>query len=457
MRSGRGDGSFTGSTVITVNSSVGTLAAGDVTGDGKPDLVVGSDSSYGPAGNLIPGGAWLLGGNGDGTFLSPQDLSLFPLWGTSRLRIADADKDGKNDVQVYGDGKYLVLYGRGGGQFAEDRQFPAPATAMATGDVNGDGKVDIATVSVGTNKAYVSLNGGDGVLLAPRVLDTDRGPGAVALADVTGDGKTDLLVANYDAGTVSLLPGNGDGSFLPQRVFPVALGATALVIADMNGDMKPDVVTANYESNNVSVLVNAGSGSFASAKHYATAAGPAALVVADFNKDGRMDVATANLDANSVSYLQGSAVTAGTLNSARSVASGGRGPVALAARDVTGDGSVDLLVGNSDSGDLSLIAGRGDGTFSSASSLANVGRVIEMAVADLSGDGRVDVLVSTGAGPSGTTNLYYGFAGGVFAPSARSVDVGGPIAVGDMTGDGKPDLLVARTSGMILLHANRSP
>lgn len=455
LRVGRGDGTFSGTSLVTVATAATTLAAGDLTGDGKADLIVGSDRGYPPGGATIPGGAWLLRGNGDATLQMPQELSLFPLWGANRLRIADADKDGKLDILAFGDSMVLPIYNRGTGAFFEDRQFAAPINAVVTADINGDGKADIASVAVSVNKVYVALNNGDGTTAAPRAYDTDRGPAAVALADVTGDGKLDLLIANYDAGTVSLLPGNGDGSFQPQRISPVAYGANALIVQDMNGDMRPDVVTANYESNNVSVLINSGTGTFTTAKNYSASEAPASLVATDFNKDGRMDIVTANSDSNTLSYLQGSAVTAGALNAARLLTTG-RGPVAVVARDVTGDGNVDLISGNSDSGDITLLAGRGDGTATASSVIASVGRVSDLVLADLSGDGRPDLVVSTGGTVGGTTTLLYGFAGGVFAPSARSLAYAGALAVGELTGDGKADLLIARLSGMVMLHVNRS-
>ncbi|HNN94216.1 MAG TPA: FG-GAP-like repeat-containing protein [Pseudomonadota bacterium] len=455
LRVGRGDGSFSGTGLLTVASGAQTLAVADLTGDGKVDVVVGSDRSYPPAGGApIPGGAWLLRGNGDATLQPPQEVSLFPLWGVNRLRVVDADRDGKSDILAFGDSMVLPIYGRGGGLFFEDRQFPAAINAVATRDVNGDSKGDIIATAVAANKVYVALNSGDGTSAAPRAFDTDKGPAAVAVADVSGDGKVDLIVANYDAGTVSVLPGNGDGSFQPQRIFPVAYGANALVIADLNNDTRPDIVTANYESNNVSVLINSGMGAFATAKNYATSAAPAALVAIDFNKDGRMDIVTANPDSNNLSYLQGSAVTAGALNAARLLTTG-RGPIALAAADVTGDGNADLISGNADSGDVTLLTGRGDGTVAASSVVASPGRVVDLVLADVTGDGRADLVVATGSLTGGSTGLFYGFAGGVFAPSARTIGYAGPLAIGDLTGDGRRDLLIARLSGLVMLHESR--
>lgn len=455
VRLGRGDGTFTGTTLISVDAATVALASGDVTGDGKVDLLVGQGQSYSGTGAVTPGSASLLTGNGDGTFAASRTLRLSPLQGATDLRVIDADKDGKQDIVVTSsyDGTLGVLYGRGGGSFVEDAQLPAQATALAHADLNGDGKADVVAVSVSANKLYVMLGTGDGTTAAARAYDTDRGPSAVAIADVTGDGKADLLVSNYDAATVSMLPGNGDGTFQPQRTFSVGSGANALVVIDMNGDLKLDVVTANYEASSVSVLINNGAANFNPAKNYATGAGPAALAAGDFSGDGRIDVVTANADAGTVSYLQGSAVTAGALNTARSLATG-KGPSAIVAQDLNGDGKLDVLTGNSDSGDLSLLAGKGDGTFSAASVVAQVGPVAELLAKDLSGDGRADLIVSGGS--PGRVSVLYGFAGGVFSASALSLPLAGPLAVPDLNGDGKADLLVGQPGGAVLLYLNAS-
>lgn len=453
VRTGRGDGTFTGTTLLSLDAATVALATGDVTGDGKVDLVVGSSATYSGTGAVTPGSAALLAGNGDGTFAASRAVKLGPLQGANDVRIVDADKDGKQDLVVSSvhDGSFSVLYGRGGGSFLEDTQLPAQATALAHADLNGDSKVDVVAVSVSTNKLYVLLGNGDGTTAAARAYDTDRGPSAVTIADVTGDGKADLLVSNYDAATVSLLPGNGDGTFQPQRTFSVGNGANALLAIDMNGDLKLDVVTANYEANSVSVLLNNGAANFNPAKNYATGAGPAALAGGDFNGDGRIDIVTANADANTLSYLQGSAATAGALNTARSLATG-KGPSAIVAQDINGDGKLDVVSGNADSGDLSLLTGKGDGTFNAASVLAQVGTVAELLLKDVTGDGRADLIVSGGS--PGRVSVLYGFAGGVFSASALSLPVAGPLAAPDLNGDGKADLLVGQPGGTVLLYLN---
>lgn len=454
IRTGRGDGTFGGGSLTTVADAAQGLDAGDLTGDGKLDLIVGLGQTSPPMGGPpTTGGALLLPGNGDGTLQTARGLNIAPLQGADGIRVADVDKDGKLDVFLGNsyDAQTMVIYGRGGGSFVEDLQLPAGVTALASADLNGDGKADVAAVSVSSNKLYVSLGNGDGTLAPARAYDTDRGPSAVVIADVTGDGKADLLVSNYDAATVSLLPGNGDGTFNPQRIANVAAGANALVAQDMNGDGKLDVVTANYDANSVSVLINNGTGGFNTAKNYSTGAGsgPAALAAFDWSGDGRIDVVTANADNNTVSYLQGSAVTAGALNAAKAVATG-KGPNTIAARDWNGDGKLDFVTGNGDSGDVTLITGKGDGTFNAMIVLTQTGYVSDIVAADVSGDGRPDLVLAGGS--PGRVGVVYSFAGGVFSPSSRSIYASGPIATPDLNGDGKLDLVIGQTSGAVLAY-----
>ena len=122
--------------------------------------------------------------------------------------------------------------------------------------------------------------------------------------------------------------------------------------------------------------------------------------------------------------------------------------------DINGDGKLDILTGNADSGDISLLSGKGDGTFNAPSTLAQVGHVAELLFTDLTGDGRADLVISGGS-PARVTVLY-GFAAGIFSPWARGLSVGGPLAAADLNGDGRADLLVGQQSGAVLLHLNNT-
>src|SRR5690348_1882874 len=87
------------------------------------------------------------------------------------------------------------------------------SVAVAAGDFNGDGKVDLVTANPTTDNVSVLLGQGAGAFQAPTTFATGSGPRAVAVADFNGDGKLDLVTANSTGDTVSVLFGNGDSTF----------------------------------------------------------------------------------------------------------------------------------------------------------------------------------------------------------------------------------------------------
>ena len=97
-----------------------------------------------------------------------------------------------------------------------------------------------------------------------RSYATGRSPDSVAIGDLNGDGRPDLATANYDADGVSVLLNRGDGSFRAKRDYAAGLDPSSVAIGDLNGDGKPDLATANSHpaANSVSVLLNRGDGSF---------------------------------------------------------------------------------------------------------------------------------------------------------------------------------------------------
>ena len=110
----------------------------------------------------------------------------------------------------------------------------------------------------------VLLGNGDGTFQAQQTFATGYAPVSLALGDVNGDGKPDLAVANDYSGTVSVLLGNGDGTFQGQTQQTFATGGSpeSVALADLTGDGKSDLVVANDADNNVSVLLGNGNGTF---------------------------------------------------------------------------------------------------------------------------------------------------------------------------------------------------
>src|SRR5207237_1346847 len=123
------------------------------------------------------------------------------------------------------------------------------------------------------------------------------GPLSVAVGDLNGDGRLDLAAANFTSSNVSVLLGNGAGGFAPAGGSPFAGGGTgpmSVAVGDLNGDGRLDLATANQTSANVSVLLRNGAGRFAAAagSPFATGgSGPRSVAVGDLNGDGKQDLA----------------------------------------------------------------------------------------------------------------------------------------------------------------------
>jgi hypothetical protein len=228
-------------------------------------------------------------------------------------------------------------------------QFPL---SVAVGDLNGDGKPDLAVANSQNGTVSVLLGNGNGTFQNAVNFPTGLSPTSVAVADVNGDGKQDLAVANSGSNSVSVLLGNGNGSFAPAVNFSTGLAPLAVAVADLNGDDKPDLVVANDNGNSVSVLLGNGNGSFQNAVNFNTGQFPLSVAVGDLNGDGIPDLAVTS--GSGVSVLLGQAnVATHLLLSAPSTATTGT-PFALTVRALDAQGNVasrytgTVLVGSSD-------------------------------------------------------------------------------------------------------------
>src|SRR5215470_4426874 len=103
-------------------------------------------------------------------------------------------------------------------------------------------------------------------------VDVGTGPVALAVGDFDGDGRIDIVAANSAAGTISVVRNLGNRTFAPAVDFSVGTMPVAVVVADLNKDGKPDIAVANAGSDNASVLLNVG-GTFGNTVNFATSMG----------------------------------------------------------------------------------------------------------------------------------------------------------------------------------------
>jgi hypothetical protein len=330
----------------------------DVNGDGKPDLVVGAVAIDGEPNGLVV----VLLGNGDGSFRAPVNYS------------------------TGGDG----------------------ATTVAVADVNGDGRLDVVAVNTVPGIVTVLLGNGDGTFQPALTCSGGTETLDLAIADVNQDGKPDLIVANADpgSGTVGVLLGNGDGTFQPVVAYSAGEGSSSVAVGDVNGDVHPDVLVADYSGNTVAVLLGNGDGTFQPAVTYSSGGlNPASLVVADVNGDKKLDVLVANSCRDCDGSVDGSVGVLlgngdGTFQPVVTYDSGGWGTYSLAAADVNGDGTLDLVTANAYTLNVGVLLGNGNGTFQAPLPYDPGGWLQTVTAADVNGDGRPDIIVTNWCSPS---------------------------------------------------------
>jgi hypothetical protein len=237
---------------------------------------------------------------------------------------------------------FKILLGDGSGGFAAPTVVAVGQDpfAIVSGDVNGDGKIDLATANTKSTNISLLVGNGDGTFVPATVPVGAATPNDVAIADVTGDGHPDLVVASDDG--VRILPGPWTGAgFGPPFQLNSKLVPFQIAIADLNRDGRQDIVSTN-SANNVSVFVGLGGTSFQTLPPQDASNSPYAVVIGDFTADGIPDVAVANARSDDVSVLEG--LGNGSLRAGRQFRAG-RFPLGLVGLDVTADGRSDLVVG----------------------------------------------------------------------------------------------------------------
>jgi len=444
---GNGSGAFPTHVSYPVGSTPFGIVVGDFDGDGKQDLATANQQA---------GSVSVLMGSGSGTFVAKPDYSLGIQ--PQDLAVGDFNGDARQDLVLpnASANSVRILRGDGSGAFAwTNNDYPTGSPyspqAIAVGDFDNDGNLDVATPDTSYSGVSVLLGRGDASLRPGITYNTDFVPYGVAVSDFNNDGRQDLATAN-SVGTVSVLlnrPNLSVGSlqFAPYASYAPGYFADGVAVGDFNGDGKQDLVTANPTGHNLGVLLGAGGGTLGSMTTYSigTSSYPRSVAVGDFNRDGKQDlVAASDLSPGSVSVLLGGGD--GSFGTKSDFTTAGH-PSFVAVGDFNGDGKQDLVTANYGAGSVSVLLGNGDGTFGTRVDYATAGGPYTVAVGDFNRDGAQD-LVTASDTALGISVLLGNDTGGFAAHVEYGTGVGPHyVAVGDFNRDGKQDVATANSSG----------
>src|SRR5277367_149377 len=417
---GSGTGTLKAAVTFGTNFGPSGVVAVDLNGDGKADIVTADSGS--PFG-VITATISVLLSNGKSLFAARTDYSVGNENVTgaySGIAAADLTGNGKPDLIVpityafpY---EISILMNKGKGTFKPPVTYALPTgpIAVVAGDFNNDHRADIAVANGnGSGSITVLLNSGTGTFPTYTEYTVNGISGGLAVGDFNKDGNLDIVATNGSQSTVSVLLGNGTGTFPTFATYPTGSGPLGVVVGEFNGDGWPDIAVADSRGGTVSILINKadGTGTFLPKVDYAAAGGgaPLAITAGSFRGNGKIDLAVATNSAfGGIEVLLGkgdgtfqTAVPYDTMNNANAVAVG----------DFNSDGNLDLAVTIANAGSnfayVEVMPGNGDGTFGAGVTLATGALPSGIVAADFNGDGSLDLATGNGttAGDTGSATV----------------------------------------------------
>jgi len=300
LATGDGDGTFTPAGEIAGSAGSQGLDAGDVNGDGKPDVISASTNTM-----------YVWYGNGAGGFTAGPTYSQ-TLGGQVEPRLLDFDGDGDLDVAAPTFTAIQSLVNNGSGTFtagpSTQLNGACAVSAISPAKLNSDTKKDLFAVDGCSSTVYALKSNGGGSFTATGTANFSGGlvPEDIAAIDLNGDGFDDMAAIGSFSFTLSTALTNGQGAFsgvISNYQFGGA-GPTSLTAADLNGDGKTDLAVSWLVSSSGGVTVFAGNGTVAMQKvaDFTVDSFPQNPMLVDFDGDQKKDIVTAG--PGSLSFLR---------------------------------------------------------------------------------------------------------------------------------------------------------
>lgn len=364
----------------------------------------------------------------------------------------DGDRDGNAGADYVGD---FVVFATAPSRFDPrielSRDTSSPLTC-AVADLDSDGREDLvlAIYSQGSVGVRRGLGGG---AFSETVLYSSGGgyPEHLGIADFNGDGERDIAVINQNSGTLGVLLGRGNATFDGPSIYSLDSGGHRgpFAVGDFNGDGRDDIAIMQYSGNAaIRILLGQSDGTLSIASRYEI--GSRSVATGDFDGDGNLDLVADNWMTGDVSLLTGRGD--GTFFLRGTYGSGAPYPTFVTSGDLNGDMQLDLVVTHGYSDILAVLTGNGDGTLNNPVTYSQGGFYDNTAViSDVDKDGRQDVaLALSGSGDGGLMGyvaLLLGQPDGNLGDAitySLEWDHASWLSIGDFDLDGRRDLAVLK-------------
>ncbi|CAF0742600.1 unnamed protein product [Adineta steineri] len=435
--------------------------SGDFNNDKRPDIAV---ANYRISTIII------FLANGNGTFSSPTSYSTGSGSRPYKIVTGDLNNDNWTDIVVGNDANYISIFlGYGDGTFSTQTTYStgnySDLYSVVIGDINNDKQQDIVVTTRKTSSIAVFLGYGDGKFSSPTTFSTgnNSGPELFTFAELNGDNLVDIVVADYDANNIRILYGYGNGSFSLQSTLPTGNNSSPrdVTIADIDKDGHLDIVFINYNGGSVGIFFGYGKGNFSTQKLYSLGNGshPYSIVVSDLNNDGQSDIIIPNSGTGNVVILSGydnSTFTSQQTYRTKDLSN----PQSIAVGDVNNDKRLDVIVVNYLGNNVDIFLGLGNGTFTSYASYATgtSSNPHSVAVGHFNDDKWLDIVVAN----SGSNNIgiFLGYGNATFS-SQTTYSTGNSsqpyaVAIADFNNDKRLDIVVANygTNNLGIFYGN---